>query len=98
MSTLPQLALDKLPFSAEPMSQWKNDTDIRVFAEALYPSAKSSYGQELCAENEIPLREYARSFTKNHMEAHLSSTYRDFYQDTLFGGGCQIHSRFEMLY
>jgi hypothetical protein len=85
MSTLPQIALDKLPLSAEPMSQWKDGTDIRAFAEALYPSKQSSYGLELCSEMEKPLREYARSFTKNLMEAHQSLAYRDFYQDALFG-------------
>jgi len=31
MSTLPQDAIDKLPFSAEPMFQWNKDTDIRAF-------------------------------------------------------------------
>ena len=87
MSSLPQIAFDILPFSAEPMSQWKEDADIRAFAEALYSpdNYDSSYGREMCQEEEKLLREFARSFTKNLMEARHPSTYLDFYQDALFG-------------
>jgi hypothetical protein len=36
MSSIPQVIIDMLPLSAEPMSQWKKDTDIRVFADNIY--------------------------------------------------------------
>ncbi len=37
MGDLPQATIDMLPLSAEPMFQWEKDTDIRVFAQTLYP-------------------------------------------------------------
>jgi hypothetical protein len=37
MGDLPQAAIDLLPLSAEPMSQWKQELDIRQFSRALYP-------------------------------------------------------------
>ena len=72
MSTLPQAAIDKLPFSAEPMFQWEKDADIRAFVNALYPS-NLSFGPERFAEEEQDMWEYARSFTKNLMEALRAS-------------------------
>jgi len=86
MGTLPQAAIDKLPFSAEPMFQWEKDADICAFVNALYPPPLyPSFGSELFAEWEKDMREYARSFTKNLMEARDASTYLDFYQDARFG-------------
>src|ERR1051326_3660266 len=37
MGDLPQAAIDLLPLSAEPMSQCKQELDIRQFSRALYP-------------------------------------------------------------
>jgi len=85
MDSIPQAAIEMLPFSAEPMSLWKEVTDIRAFVEALYPPEGSSFGREMCSEKEKFMREYARSFTKNLMESRNASMYLDFYQDTLFG-------------
>ena len=86
MSTLPQIAIDMLPFSAEPMSQWKENTDIRIFADALYPHINgSSFGLERCTEEEKTMRGHARAFTKNLMESSNASAYLDFYQNSSFG-------------
>ncbi len=86
MGTLPQTAIDVLPFSAEPMFQWKKDADIRTFLNALYPAPfYPSFGSERFAEEERVMREYARSFTKNLMEVNDASIYLDFYQDARFG-------------
>lgn len=87
MDDLPQIAIDMLPFSAEPMSQWKEDVDIHLFAKALYPPPfyPPSTSRELNIDFEKEMREQARSFTKNLMEAQNASTYIDFYQDHRFG-------------
>ena len=86
LSTLPQTAIDVLPFSAEPMFQWKKDADIRTFLNALYPAPLyPSFGSERFAEEERVMREYARSFTKNLMEVNDATIYLDFYQDARFG-------------
>lgn len=84
MDSIPQAVIDKLPFSAEPMSEWENDTDIRAFIMALYPTS-SSFASEMFADEEKDMREYARSFTKNLMESRNVSLYLDFYQDVRFG-------------
>lgn len=84
MGDLPQTAIDMLPLSAEPMSQWEKDTDIRVFAQTLYPDAPS-FGTKTCAEHEKEMRKQARAFTEMLMEAPHSSAYLDFYQDAQFG-------------
>lgn len=42
MGDLPQTVIDMLPLSAESISQWKKDTDIRVFAQTLYETSLSS--------------------------------------------------------
>jgi len=86
MGDLPQAAIELLPLSAEPMSQWKQEVDIRQFAKALYPPPfyPSSSG-ELDEEFEKEMREQARTFTKNLMEARNAPTYIDFYQDHRFG-------------
>jgi hypothetical protein len=58
MGDLPQAAIDMLPLSAESMSQWKKDTDIRVFAQTLYADSRlPSFGSEMCAEFEKEMRE-----------------------------------------
>src|SRR2546423_1705604 len=68
------------------MFQWEKDADIRAFVNALFPSPfYPSFGPERFAEEEKDMREYARSFTKNLMEARNVSTYLDFYQDARFG-------------
>ncbi len=86
MGDFPQTAIDILPLSAEPMSQWEKDTDIRIFAQALYADTSvPSFGSESCAEFEKEMREQARAFTKTLMEARRSSIYPDFYQDAQFG-------------
>src|SRR5947207_93953 len=86
MSDLPQTAIDILPLTAEPMSQWIKDTDIRLFAQAIYgDSLVPSFGSDLCADLEKEMREQARAFTKMVMEAGDLSIYRDFYQDAQFG-------------
>ncbi len=58
MDDLPQAAIDMLPLSAEPMSQWEKDTDIRVFVQTVYTDAPS-FGSELCASHEKDMREQA---------------------------------------
>ncbi len=86
MGDLPQAAIDVLPLSAEPMSQWKKEVDIRLFAKALYPAPfHPPPTRELNADLEKEMREQARVFTKNLMEAQNASTYIDFYQDHRFG-------------
>ncbi len=51
MGDLPQTAIDLLPLSAEPMSQWKKDADIHLFAKALYPPPfYSSSSRELSVD------------------------------------------------
>ena len=86
MGDLPQTAIDLLPLSAEPMSQWKKDADIRLFTEALYPPPfYPPSSRELNVDFEKEMREQARAFTKNLMEAQNTSTYIDFYQDHRFG-------------
>src|SRR5260221_5592371 len=84
MGDLPQAAIDMLPLSAEPMFQWEKDTDIRVFAQTLYPDLPS-FGSKLCARHEKDMRKQARAFTKMLMEVPRSSNYLDFYQDAQFG-------------
>ncbi len=84
MDTLPQVAIDMLPLSAEPMSQWKKDTDIRVFAQAVYTDSPS-YASKLCARLEEDMRKQARVFTNMLKEVPQSSTHLDFYQDARFG-------------
>jgi hypothetical protein len=60
--------------------------DICAFVNALYTSSSyPSFGPVRFAEKEKDMREYARSFTKNLMEARNASTYLDFYQDARFG-------------
>ncbi len=86
MGDLPQTAVDLLPLSAEPMSQWKKDADIRVFAQALYANTfVPSFGSETCTNFEKEMREQARAFTKMLMEASHSTIYFDFYQDAQYG-------------
>jgi hypothetical protein len=86
MGDLPQAAIDLLPLSAEPMSEWKQEVDIRQFARALYPPPFYSPSiAELDDEVVKEMREQARVFTKNLMEAHNRPTYIDFYQDHWFG-------------
>ena len=86
MSTLPQDAIDKLPFSAEPMFQWNKDTDIRAFVTALFSSSLYSDNDPgNFPTEEKKMRECARLFTKNLMEYPQPSTYLDFYQDARFG-------------
>jgi hypothetical protein len=86
LGDLPQAAIDVLPLSAEPMSQWKKEVDIRLFAKALYPAPfYPPPTRELNADLEKEMREQARVFTKNLMEAQNASTYIDFYQDHRFG-------------
>src|SRR6266566_4566711 len=84
MDSIPQAAIDRLPFSAEPMSQWERDTDIRAFVKALN-APSSSFASKQFADEEEDMRERARSFTKNLMESRNASMYLDFYQDALFG-------------
>jgi hypothetical protein len=86
MGTLPQAAIDILPFSSEPMSQWKKGTDVRNFADALYATTDvPSHGASLCTEVEKEIRKYARMFTRNLQEAQQPTNYIDFYQDPHFG-------------
>jgi hypothetical protein len=86
MGDLPQAAIDVLPFSAEPMSQWKEEVDIRLFVKALYPPPfYSPSSGTLDADMEKEMREQARAFTKNLMEAQNATTYIDFYQDHSIG-------------
>src|SRR5205823_2035153 len=86
MGELSQAAIDLLPLSAEPMSQWKQEVDIHQFARALYPPPFYSPSiVELDDEDVKEMREQARAFTKNLMEAHNAPTYIDFYQDHRFG-------------
>ncbi len=102
---LSQIAIDLLPLSPEAMFDWKNNTDIRMFVQALYAEGPiPTYGSELCSEVEKEIRETARLFTKNLQEAHpTSSIYIDFYQNTSFGQvakyivafKCCVHSLLE---
>jgi hypothetical protein len=104
MGDLPQAAIDVLPLSAEPMSHWRKEVDIRRFVNALYPPPfyPPSSGT-LDADMEKEMQEQARAFTKNLMEAQNASTYIDFYQDHRFGKvakytlalKCCIHSLLE---
>src|SRR5215471_11608163 len=82
MGVLPQAAIELLPLSAEPMSQWTNEIDIYLFAKALYPPPFYSPSiAELDDDAVKEMREQARVFTKNLMEAQNKPTYIDFDQD-----------------
>ncbi len=86
MGDLPQTAIDILPFSAEPISQWKTNVDIRLFAEALYPPPFNPPStRELDPDFEREIQEQARIFTKNLMESPNASASIDFYHDHRFG-------------
>jgi hypothetical protein len=62
---LPETALNILPFSEEPLSQWERKTDISQFLDALHADTiYASYGQYLYEEGKKKFRALSKQFIK----------------------------------
>src|SRR5258707_3417176 len=70
LSILPETAINILPFSEEPLSQWKQETDISQFLDALHAGTiYASYGQYLYEEGKKKFRALSKQFNEYAQEA-----------------------------
>src|SRR6266700_4880054 len=62
---LPQAAVDILPFSAEPFSQWSRKTDIYRFIAALYAPTYPPFSNYLYKEGKKEIKTWERKFARH---------------------------------
>jgi hypothetical protein len=74
---LPQSAVDILPFSAEPISQWSRNTDIYRFIAALYAPTSPLFSSYLYKEGKKEIKTWERKFARCAAKAQATRSGYD---------------------
>jgi len=95
---LPELAIDVLPLSPEPIFQWKGKTDVRKFIDHLYADIYPPYSSYLYKREKKAMWRWSKRFAKEAREIPedlkeeikerilaQTATIPNFLEDAIFG-------------